>query len=182
VNRAVLSLLLLLWLVGEACRPEPRAPDEGSGGRAALGGSSAEAGSGGRAGSGGAAQAGSGSGGSGVSGAGGGSSTLANFASVTDVALTLCGGSDCHNPHDNAPTLLDASALYQTLMTFVAEKCGNRVLVKPGAPEDSAFYLAQAGRCGDELPQMPKGCVDNCTPPDYLEGIWQWIENGAPRD
>jgi hypothetical protein len=28
---------------------------------------------------------------------------------------------------------------------------------------------------------MPKGCVDNCTPPDYLDGIKQWIAAGAPK-
>jgi hypothetical protein len=26
---------------------------------------------------------------------------------------------------------------------------------------------------------MPLGCVDNCTPADYLEGVRQWIANGA---
>jgi hypothetical protein len=76
---------------------------------------------------------------------------------------------------------LDEAKLYSTLMTFVADKCGNRVLVKPGAPSESAFYLAQMGQCGDSLPQMPNGCVDNCTPADYLDGIRQWIENGAPE-
>jgi hypothetical protein len=29
---------------------------------------------------------------------------------------------------------------------------------------------------------MPFGCVDQCTPPDYLEGIRQWILNGAPKN
>jgi len=29
---------------------------------------------------------------------------------------------------------------------------------------------------------MPFGCMDQCTPPDYLEGIRQWILNGAPQN
>ena len=51
------------------------------------------------------------------------------------------------------------------------------MLVKPCAPEESAFYVAQKGTCGD-VPQMPFGCLpefDNCTPADKLEGIRQWI-------
>jgi hypothetical protein len=36
------------------------------------------------------------------------------------------------------------------------------------------------GLCGDSLAKMPFGCVDACTPPDYLEGIRQWIEAGSP--
>jgi hypothetical protein len=77
---------------------------------------------------------------------------------------------------------VEGTQLYSTLMTFVSQKCGNRVLVKPGSPEDSAFYLAQAGLCGNTLPRMPFGCVDRCTPPDYLEGVRQWIQNGAPQE
>ena len=55
------------------------------------------------------------------------------------------------------------------------------MLVKPCAPEESAFYLAQMGQCGD-LAQMPFGCdpkYDNCTPAEKLEGLRQWIANGA---
>lgn len=106
---------------------------------------------------------------------------MANFATVHDIVFTLCGGSACHQAGDTPPTLLDDAKLYSTLMTFVSGKCGNRVLVKPGAPQDSAFYLAQAGQCGDAMDRMPLGCVDQCTPPDYLEGVRQWIQNGAPQ-
>jgi hypothetical protein len=62
-------------------------------------------------------------------------------------------------------------------------KCGQRLLVKPCAPEESAFYLAQAGLCPD-VPQMPFGCTpayDNCTPADKLEGVRQWILKGARK-
>lgn len=99
-----------------------------------------------------------------------------------EIVFTLCGGSGCHQPGDTPPALLDDAKLYSTLTTFVSKKCGNRVLVKPGSPEDSAFYLAQAGQCGSSLAKMPFGCVDQCTPPDYLEGIRQWILNGAPKN
>jgi len=99
-----------------------------------------------------------------------------------EIVFTLCGGSGCHQPGDTPPSLLDDAKLYSTLTTFVSTKCGNRVLVKPGSPQDSAFYLAQAGQCGNGLAQMPFGCVDQCTPPDYLDGIRQWILNGAPKN
>jgi hypothetical protein len=157
----------------------------GAGGRAGAGGAQggsgggiAGSGAGGQAGSGGSSTTG-GAGGGGTSGAGG--STLANFATIHDIVFTLCGGSGCHQPDNTAPALLVADAqLYATLTSYRSTFCGDRVLVKPGAAADSAFYLAQAGQCGDSLPQMPLGCVDNCTPADYLDGIRQWIEKGAP--
>ena len=87
---------------------------------------------------------------------------------------------------------LSDAALYTKLTTYVAPLCGGRRLVKPCAPDDSAFVRAQAGMCeglagnalGMPLPYMPFGCEpvnDNCTPADKLEGIRQWIANGAPR-
>jgi hypothetical protein len=78
------------------------------------------------------------------------------------------------------PRLVNDAQLYATLTSFVAKRCGNRTLVKPGSPEDSAFYLAQRGQCGTDLPLMPLGCVDNCTPPEYVEAVRQWISLGAP--
>jgi len=81
---------------------------------------------------------------------------------------------------------LDATKLYTTLTTYKSKRCGNFFLVKPGAPQESAFYLAQkGGLCKDAdtskkpLDQMPFGCSDGCTPDDYLEGVRQWIANGA---
>jgi hypothetical protein len=124
-----------------------------------------------------------------------GTSALATWANVRDV-VTTCSGSDCHETREPlmiGPTgdLSDA-ALYTKLTTFVAPLCGGRRLVKPCAPDDSAFTRAQAGMCeglagnalGTPLPYMPFGCEpvnDNCTPADKLEGIRQWIANGAPQ-
>jgi hypothetical protein len=77
----------------------------------------------------------------------------------------------------------DDTALYTTLTTYKVTKCGGRVLVKPCAPEDSAFYRAQSDPTMCEmLPQMPFGCgAGNCTQPDDLEIVRQWIAAGAPR-
>lgn len=157
----------------------------GSGG-SASGGSS----SGGSVGSGGSGSGGTGSGGATASGGGSGTSPLATWANVRDVVENGCHGSDCHVQGEQEPFLLGLNAtslsdtdLYTKLTTFKADLCGNRVLVKPGAPDDSAFYLAQAGKCG-ALPQMPFGCkpeYDNCTPMDQLEGIRQWIAAGAAK-
>ena len=119
-----------------------------------------------------------------------GTSTLANWANLRDVVDNTCFGSDCHTQGDRQPYMLGLSAapladtdLYTKLTTYTTAKCGQRMLVKPCAPDESAFYLAQMGMCGD-IPQMPFGCspaYDNCTPADKLEGIRQWIANGAPR-
>lgn len=118
----------------------------------------------------------------GQSGAGGASSQYANFATVAQIVQVQCGGSGCHNG-DTSPTMngLSDADLYKTLTTYVSALCGKCVLVKPGSPDQSAFYLAQMGLCGNSLSQMPLGCVDNCTPPDYLDGIRQWIANGASQ-
>src|SRR5262245_6826995 len=118
-----------------------------------------------------------------------GTSALATWANVRDVVDNTRFGSDCHTQGDRQPTLLGLSSaplpdadLYNKLTTYKTTKCGQRMLVKPCAPDQSAFYLAQAGTCGD-IPQMPFGCVpayDNCTAADKMEGIRQWIANGAP--
>jgi hypothetical protein len=159
----------------------------GSGGTSGAGGTTASGGTrgGGATGSGGAAGGAGAGGSSGTgdnSGSGGASSQYANFATVSQIVQVKCGGSSCHNG-DTQPSMVGLSdaKLYTTLTTFVSKLCGNRVLVKPGSPDQSAFYLAQEGQCGDALPQMPLGCVDTCTPPDYLDGIRQWIANGAPQ-
>jgi len=139
-------------------------------------------GSAGSGGTGGGGSAGRASTTGGNSGSGGGSSQYANLATVSQIVQAKCGGSGCHN--DGTPPnmvgISDAN-LYTLLKTYVSTYCGNRVLVKPGSPDQSAFYLAQEGQCGDSLPIMPLGCVDNCTPSDYLEGVRQWIANGAPQ-
>jgi hypothetical protein len=127
-------------------------------------------------------------------------SSLATWSNLVDVVegrdpsrLTGCYGSDCHVTGDRKPYLtalngntLGDAALYSLLTTYVASDeagtCEGKVLVKPCHPEESSFYLSQAGMCGS-LAQMPNGCkpeYDNCTPDDMLEGIRQWIAKGAP--
>jgi hypothetical protein len=111
----------------------------------------------------------------------GGTSPLANFASMRQLVATRCGGVGCHNDGQQ-PGIVDDPTLYTTLTTFVSGICGDRVLVKPGAPMESTFYLIQADLCGNGAPRMPINCVDAaCTQPDQLEGIRQWIANGAPQ-
>ena len=96
------------------------------------------------------------------------------------------GGAGANPGWDDAP--LSDAELYSKLTTYKPLKCADRVLVKPCAPDDSSFYRALAGTCegvgGIALAQMPFGCLpqfDSCTPADKLEGIRQWIANGAPR-
>jgi hypothetical protein len=142
---------------------------------------------------------------SGVAGSGpvscggsGGTSELATWENLREVVngsnpyrQTGCFGSDCQTQGDREPylvalggTAMSDSDLYAKLTTYKTTTCGGRVLVKPCSPDESAFYLAQAGRCED-LAQMPFGCLpenDNCTPADMLEGIRQWIANGAHQN
>src|SRR4051812_44098004 len=120
-----------------------------------------------------------GSSGSGMVSCGGasGTSALATWANVRDGGDNTCFGSDCHVQGEREPILLGTNsvalsdmALYDKLTTYKTTLCGQRALVKPCAPDQSAFYLAQAGTCGD-VPQMPFGCVpayNNCTPADKL--------------
>jgi hypothetical protein len=114
----------------------------------------------------------------------GGASQYANFATMVQIVQVKCGGSGCHTAGGQAPQLLgvDNATLYSTLKSYVVKDCGNQLLVQPGAPQQSAFYLVQNGQCGSAIPQMPLGCSDEtCTPPDYIEGVRQWIANGASQ-
>jgi hypothetical protein len=171
------TALAALGTIG-ACLP---APDNITG----AAGSSGNPGAGGN----------SGSAGTGVTSCGGasGTSPLATWANIREIIEVGqpggCYGSDCHRQGEREPILLASSgqlsdaALYDKLTTYKTVTCGQRVLVKPCAPEESAFYVAQMGTCGD-LPQMPFGCLpefENCTAPDKLEGLRQWIASGAPR-
>ncbi len=169
--------MFALLVTGVACRVDDRRSID-SGTASAGSGSTADGatGGGGGAGTGGSSSTG------GATGSGGSSSQYANFATVSQIVQIKCAGSGCHNG-DTPPTMagIGDAKLYTALTTFVSTLCGNRVLVMPGLPDQSAFYLAQKGLCGDYLPQMPLGCVDNCTPADYLDGVQQWIANGAPQ-
>jgi hypothetical protein len=114
----------------------------------------------------------------------GGSAGSATWTDVKTVVGFYCGGTGCHN-NGQMPNLFPDTdtALYTTLMTYKVTKCGGRVLVKPCAPDDSAFYRAQSDptKC-EMLPQMPFGCGGgNCTQPDDLEIVRQWIAAGAPK-
>jgi hypothetical protein len=187
----------------------------GSGGSGSGGsGSGSGSGSGGMSGSGGSSGGSQGSGGSGsgsggqvaasdcggtqgaglggraaVSDAGTGNddSSYANFATVQQIVQLKCGGSSCHNAGQN-PMFQDDSNLYTALTTSKAPDCMNLTLVQPGAPSQSAMYLAISGAC-QCVPQMPDGCTGgdpngpeySCLPPDYIEGVRQWIANGAPK-
>lgn len=96
-----------------------------------------------------------------------------------------CGGTGCHNagqPPDLFPK--DDATLYKTLTEYKVKDCDNRVLVKPCAPEESAFYRAQSGSVTcDPLPRMPFGCgTGSCTSDDDLEDVRQWIAKGAPKN
>lgn len=154
----------------------------GSGG-AGAGGQPATSGCGGQA---------SGAGGQGAGGlvgtGGAGASPYASFATIQQIVQLKCGGSSCHNSGLQDPMFQDDANLYAALTTDRAPDCMNYLLVKPGAPTQSAMYLAISGACPC-VPQMPDGCIGgdpngpyySCLPPDYIEGVRQWIANGASQ-
>jgi len=133
--------------------------------------------------SGGKGGGGAATGGAGPSCSAAGASSNGTFAHVKEVITFYCGGTGCHNAGQE-PNLFPGNdaTLYKTLTTYKVSKCGNRVLVKPCAPDESAFYRVQTEPTGcSPLPQMPFGCGQgSCTDPDDLDGVRQWIANGAP--
>jgi hypothetical protein len=198
---ALLALALMCPLGGCATSDNINANTGGSNGSGggSSGGSTGSGGgaSGGSTGSGGNGSGGStGSGGSnpstgGMSGAdsGAGASPYANFATIQQIVQLKCGGASCHNSGLQDPMFQADSNLYKNLTTLKAPDCMNYTLVKAGNPNQSAMYLAISGICGGGVPQMPDGCTGgdpsgpdySCLPPDYIEGVRQWIANGAPQ-
>ncbi len=172
----------LLVPLGACIPPSDGGPGTGGTSGGGMSGSAGQSGSGGRAGTGGASVT------CGSGGATGGTSVMANWALVREIVIT-CAGADCHA--DREPKLLAPAGqlsdadLYAKLTSHTSAKCGNRVLVNPCAPEESAFYLVQRPEAcgpGTTAKQMPFGCGEGlCTSADYLEGVRQWIARGAPR-
>src|SRR3954471_6134814 len=85
-----------------------------------------------------------GSSGSGMVSCGGasGTSALATWANVRDVVDNTCHGSDCHTTGEREPFMLGVNsvplsdaALYAKLTSFKADLCGNKLVVKPCAPD-----------------------------------------------
>src|SRR3954471_15308515 len=83
-------------------------------------------------------------GGSGMASCGGasGTSALATWANVRDVVDNTCFGSDCHVKGEREPFMLGVNsvplsdaALYAKLTSFKADLCGNKLVVKPCAPD-----------------------------------------------
>lgn len=96
----------------------------------------------------------------------------------------------CHDAGGCIPYVFkDDDTLHDTLMTTMISRCENRVLVKPGEPENSALYLVLKGEPCGTVGQMPKGCypsedptLNSCTTPADLERIRLWIAEGAPEE
>ena len=143
-----------------------------------------------------------------TTGAGGASSTGSSSATTGStipatfetVKLVLsqssitCIGSDCHGGFENRLDLRDdpslTPGLYERLTTWTSDVCG-KVVVSPSNPDASALLQVLTTGCnftpGCEIgtaciPRMPYNCTDgfDCTPPEYIEAIRQWIAAGAP--
>lgn len=75
----------------------------------------------------------------------------------------------------------DQNQLYATLTTYTVPRCGNKPLIDPGNPDNSALIAAiTGGQCG-ELPQMPYGCGEFCEVPNEIPALRQWIADGAQQ-
>lgn len=107
-----------------------------------------------------------------------------SFARVAELVEYYC--VTCHvgpGTCSHAPDLQnDQGQLYETLTTWTSPKCGDRKLVDPGNPDNSAIVLSMESGCG-ELPRMPYGCaVEGCQADPYLPDLRQWILDGAPQE
>ena len=203
------SVFTLCLLVACASDPGASAPNtggnwgaagaraSGSAGASLAGQNSAGAGGMGVAGTGasGATSAAGGSASSAGAGSPGstGSAIEPSFATVKLVfggggGIESCAAAPCHGAGGNAPpgapvTLADNDQLYANLTTYVSMACGNRKLVTPGKPAESALLQILRGPCG-LTPQMPYQCKPadgTCIPDEYVAAISQWILNGAPK-
>jgi hypothetical protein len=176
----------------------------GTGGLATGGAATGGVATGG-AGTGGLATGGAATGGESPSGGGNGTGGgyPATYATVTNlVGLGLngmyiaCGNSSCHNGETQPRMFWESSAddalLYQTLTTFAADLCDNKVLVVPNDPENSALLSILRGECDDFVSppsppmssRMPSGCdpdpvTGNCLDEATIGSIEQWIASGA---
>jgi hypothetical protein len=105
----------------------------------------------------------------------------------------FCAGSDCHGGVDKRLDLRDDGDLYYELTTWISELCGNKFVVNPGNPDQSAILDVLTTGCGavapncligqECIPQMPVNCTPgfDCVAPEKIEAIRQWIANGAPQ-
>jgi hypothetical protein len=110
-----------------------------------------------------------------------------------DVAWLLnqsCGNGICHVPPglDNEgfePDLIttDYTTLYQQLMTYTVEECGNVPLITPGDPTNSAILKVTQKQCGDLA--MPDGCATEpsfCLFQEDIDILTAWVNAGAPSE
>lgn len=114
---------------------------------------------------------------------------------ITYSSIT-CAGSDCHGGFEHRLDLRDdlttnGQALYDQLTTWTSELCGNKLVVNPGNPDQSAILDVLTTGCGavapncvvgeECIPQMPFNCQPgfDCVPDDKIEAIRQWIADGA---
>lgn len=148
-------------------------------------------GGGGDGGSGGDGAGGSNTGGSSPVGAGGSASTIEASFETLKLVITrsTCTDASCHNG-EAQPTLtrqMTDDELYETMISYVSEACGDIPLVTPGNPEQSALIKILKGPCG-EIARMPNGCVSEpieeytCIPWEYIDALERWVASGAARN
>ncbi|HEY3498722.1 MAG TPA: hypothetical protein VGK73_28720 [Polyangiaceae bacterium] len=198
------SSLVFLLLAAAACSdpvtdPPSPGPTGGSagttgGGGAGMGGTAGSAAGAGGATSGGSAGAAGLSGQAGTAGSGGSAGAAAGTAGSAGFTLTAtfdgvatymqqnCGLPKCHGGAPDGPDLIfvDRSTLYNILTTRKVMPCGDRLIVSPGKPEESAILMLPNWECTDFV--MPQGCIeDPCLPEADLATIRAWIAAGAPQ-
>jgi hypothetical protein len=105
------------------------------------------------------------------------------FAEVSGMVNTTCGKSGCHaaGPLAKMPLLTSANAqtLYQNLTNTMVQECGNKPLVDPGDPANSAILALVQQDCGEFF--MPADCTsDPCIPQANIDKLSAWIQGGAP--
>lgn len=120
------------------------------------------------------------------------SPTFRTMRDVINFSSISCLGSDCHGGVEGRLNLRDDAMLYERLTTWTSELCGNKLVVNPSNPDQSAILDVLTTGCGNVspnclvgtecIPQMPMKCTPgfDCIGADYVDNLRQWIAAGAP--
>ena len=96
---------------------------------------------------------------------------------------TTCAKAGCHGTGFGAkmPTLTNTNpqTQYQNLTNTMVQECGNKPLVDPGDPANSAILALVQQDCGEFI--MPADCdSDPCIPQANIDTLTAWIQGNAP--
>jgi hypothetical protein len=103
------------------------------------------------------------------------------FPTTTNARCEFCHGMPANNVGNGKLHMADLATAYAALVgqTSMSSMCMGRLLVVPGQPEMSLFYLklSPTPSCGSRMPLGGTPFTD-----EQLEMVRSWIAAGAPND